>query len=69
MTEELEAKIAELKALKVDTSADDLRIRYMQDDLNLLISARNEKLAINREIDRKIENLYDTIIIMATNGQ
>lgn len=64
MTNVLEQKIAELKAQKYDTSIEDARIKAMEADLNRAIGARNEKLQINADIDRKVQTLLDTQVLL-----
>ena len=60
MTNVIEKKIAELRSQKIDTSLEDARIRVMEIDLNRAVSARNESLQINGDIDRKIQTLNET---------
>ena len=60
----LEQKIEELKADRYDTSIEDARIKAMEADLNRAVGARNEKLQINADIDRKVQILIDAKLML-----
>ena len=64
MTNILEQKIEELRAQKIDTSLEDARIKAMEADLNRAVGARNEKLQINTDIDRRIQVLIDAKLML-----
>lgn len=64
MTNILEQKIEELRAQKIDTSLEDARIKAMEVDLNRAVGARNEKLQINADIDRRIQTLIDAKLML-----
>ena len=64
MTNILEQKIEELKADRYDTSIEDARIKAMEADLNRAVGARNEKLQINADIDRKVQILIDAKLML-----